>query len=56
MGKFFSIALTIITIVSAAIFVSRTWWLPTDISVLGAGIDHQLMETMIASGVLFVAS
>ncbi len=56
MGKFFSIALTIITIVSAAIFVSRIWWLPPDISVLGAGIDHQLMETMIASGVLFVVS
>lgn len=56
MGKFFAIALTIITIVSAAIFVSRIWWFPPDISVLGAGIDHQVMETMIATGVLFVAS
>jgi cytochrome c oxidase subunit 2 len=55
-GKFFAIALTIITIVSAAIFVSRIWWFPPDISVLGAGIDHQVMETMIATGVLFVAS
>jgi cytochrome c oxidase subunit II len=55
-GKFFAITLTIITIVSTGIFISRTWWLSPDISVLGAGIDHQLIETMIASGVLFVAS
>jgi cytochrome c oxidase subunit 2 len=55
-GKFFSITVTIIAVVSAGIFISRIWWLPPDISVLGAGIDHQLMETMIASGVLFVTS
>jgi cytochrome c oxidase subunit 2 len=55
-GKFFAISLTIITIVSTGIFVSRIWWLPPDVSVHGAGIDRQLIETMIASGVLFVVS
>jgi cytochrome c oxidase subunit 2 len=55
-GKFFAISLAIITIVSAGIFVSRIWWLPVDVSVHGAGIDHQLIETLIASGVLFVVS
>ena len=36
------------------IFISRVWWLPADISVLGVGIDRQMTETMIAAGVLFV--
>ena len=56
MGKLFAVVVAVITIVSTALFVSRTWWLPPDISVLGAGIDHQLMETLVASGVLFVVS
>lgn len=54
MGKLFAVLVTIITLVSAALFALRVWWLPPDISVLGAGIDHQLSETMVASGVLFV--
>ena len=54
MGKLFAVVVAIITVVSAAVFMARIWWLPPDISVLGVGIDHQLMETMIASGVLFV--
>jgi cytochrome c oxidase subunit 2 len=54
--KYFAVVVTIITLVSAAIFAMRIWWLPPDISVLGSGIDHQLMETMVASGVLFVVS
>ena len=56
MGKLFAGVIAVITLVSTAIFLSRRWWLPPDISVLGAGIDHQLSETMIASGVLFVTS
>jgi len=55
-GKLFAVVVAVITLVSTAVFVSRTWWLPPDISVLGVGIDHQLMETMLASGVLFVTS
>lgn len=56
MGKLFAVVVAVITVISAAVFVARIWWLPPDISVLGAGIDHQLGETMIASGVLFVVS
>ncbi len=56
MGKLFAIVLTIITVVSTGIFVMHVWWLPADISVHGPWIDHQLLETMEASGVLFVLS
>src|SRR3989454_8623120 len=56
MGKLFAVVLTIITVVSTAIFVMRVWWLPADISAHGPSIDHQLFETMVSSGVLFVVS
>jgi cytochrome c oxidase subunit 2 len=55
-GKFFAVVVTIITVVSAAIFAMRIWWMPPDISVLGAGIDQQLIETMAATGVMFVGA
>src|SRR5438128_11391970 len=56
MGKLFAVVLTIITVVATAIFVMRVWWLPADISVHGPSIDHQLLETMVSSGILFVVS
>ena len=56
MGKLFAVLVTIITLVSAAIFARHVWWPPPDISVLGHGIDHQLSETMTTSGILFVLS
>src|SRR5450759_234252 len=56
MGKLFAIVVTIITIVSTGIFLSHIWWMPPDFSLLGAGIDHQMMETMVTSGVLFVVA
>lgn len=56
MGKLFAVVIAVITVISAGVFIARIWWLPPDISVLGVGIDHQLYETMIASGVLFVTS
>ncbi len=56
MGKLFAVVVAVITAISAGVFIARVWWLPPDISVLGAGIDHQLAETMVASGVLFVVS
>ncbi len=56
MGKLFAIVLTVITLVSTAIFVAHTWWLPVDISAHGHAIDHQLLETMVSSGILFVLS
>jgi cytochrome c oxidase subunit 2 len=54
MGKLFAVVVTVITLVSVAIFAMRVWWLPQDISVLGVGIDHQLAETMGSAGILFV--
>src|SRR6266511_2423823 len=56
MGKLFAIVLTIITVVSTAIFVMRVWWLPADVSAHGPWIDHQLVETMVAAEVMFVLS
>lgn len=54
MGKLFAVIVVVITAISTAIFLSRAWWMPADISVLGVGIDRQMSETMIAAGVLFV--
>ncbi len=54
-GKAFALLVAIITIVSTAFFVMHTWWMPQDISVLGHGVDHQMDETMIGTGLLFVA-
>jgi cytochrome c oxidase subunit 2 len=55
-GKLFSVIIVVVTAISTAIFISRIWWLPADISVLGVGIDRQMAETMISAGILFVAS
>ncbi len=55
MGKLFAVVVTIITLVSTAIFVAHTW-LPVDISAHGHAIDRQLSETMLSSGILFVLS
>jgi cytochrome c oxidase subunit 2 len=54
-GKLFAIIVTIITLVSAAIFALHHW-MPPDASELGVGIDHQMAETMITSGILFVVA
>src|ERR1700720_2827087 len=55
MGKVFAVVLTLITLVSVAFFVMHTWWLPPDISTTGPAVDHQLEETLIGTGVLFLA-
>ena|SRR5437773_1773647 len=54
MGRLFAVVVTIIAVVSAAVFALHIWWLPPDISAHGSRIDRQLNETMIACGVLFV--
>lgn len=54
MGKLFAVVVTVIALVSAALFALHTWWLPPDISTHGARIDRQLNETMVAAGALFV--
>jgi cytochrome c oxidase subunit 2 len=55
-GKMFGLLVAIITLVSAALFAMHTWWLPQDISVLGHGVDGQINDTMIGTGLLFVAA
>jgi cytochrome c oxidase subunit II len=55
-GKLFAVIVVVITAISTGIFLSRAWWMPADISVLGVGIDRQMSETMIAAGVLFVGA
>jgi cytochrome c oxidase subunit 2 len=55
-GKLFAVAVTVITIISAALFAAHTWWLPPDFSMLGQGIDTQMTETLVFTGALFVAS
>ncbi len=32
------------------------WWMPAAVSAHGPEVDHQLDETMVASGILFVTS
>ena len=51
MGKLFAVIVAVITVISTTIFITRIWWLPADISVLGVGIDRQMSETMISAGV-----
>jgi cytochrome c oxidase subunit 2 len=55
-GKLFAAIVTVITVVATYVFVARIWWLPPDISTIGPAIDGQLIETMFATGVLFVAA
>jgi cytochrome c oxidase subunit 2 len=55
MGKVFAVVLTLITMVSVAFFAMHTWWLPPDISTTGPAVDRQLNETLVGTGVLFLA-
>jgi cytochrome c oxidase subunit 2 len=52
----FAAAVTVIALVSAAVFLAHIWWLPPDLSSLGLLIDGQIGETMIFTGVLFVTA
>lgn len=56
MGKLFAVVLTIITIVSAAIFAMHVWWMPVDISVHGPTIDKQFSETLLGTGIGFLVA
>jgi cytochrome c oxidase subunit 2 len=42
-----------VAIVTVAIFVGRVWWMPELASVHGAGIDQQLVLTLVVAGVAF---
>jgi cytochrome c oxidase subunit 2 len=54
MGKAFGVVLTIITVVTVAIFVSKHWWFPQIASSHGAGMQDQFIETFIGAGIGFV--
>src|SRR5271165_5769659 len=56
MGKLFAILIVVITLVSVYPIVMHTWWMPPDVSLHGPAVDHQMEETMVGSGVLFVVS
>jgi cytochrome c oxidase subunit II len=53
-GRLFAIVLTIIALVSAAVFLMHGSWLPADVATHGPALDRQMRETMIGTGVLFV--
>ena len=56
MGKLFAAVLVTLTLIITAIFIAHVWWLPPDISTQGGAVDRLMEDTMIASGVLFVAT
>ena len=56
MGKLFAAVVTVIALVSTALFFTHHLWLPPDIAAHGPALDRQLRETLVATGVLFVAA
>ena len=56
MGKFFAVILVLITLISVYPIIAHTWWPPPTISTTGPSVDHQMDETMVGTGVLFVSS
>lgn len=56
MGKWLAATLAVLTIATVGLFLKHPWWMPVDISADGPSIDRQIMDTLAASGVLFVLS
>ncbi len=56
MAKFFAVIIVVITIASAIPIIMNTWPAPQDISTHGPAIDKQIDETMLESGIAFIAS
>jgi cytochrome c oxidase subunit II len=56
MGKLFGIVLVLIAVGSAVPILMHTWWMPENISTHGHMIDRQMSETMLESGIAFVAA
>jgi len=54
-GKVFALVVVLITIATAYCVITHAWWMPVDISVHGPRIDHQIEETILVAGVLFIA-
>lgn len=51
---FIALVVTVITVVSVAIFWAHVWWFPVDISTHGAAMDRQFNLTLIVCGIVFV--
>ena len=56
MGKLFAAVVITITLISAYFVVVHRWWMPDPITAIGLRVDHQLNETMLEAGILFVLS
>jgi len=54
-GKIFALVVVLITLVTAYCVITHIWWMPVDISVHGPKIDHQIEETILVAGLLFIA-
>src|SRR5271166_1245490 len=54
-GKIFAVIVVLITLATAYCVIAHVWWMPVDISVHGPKIDHQIEETILVAGLLFVA-
>ena len=54
MALLIALVVTLITVVSAALFWSKHWWFPPDISAHGHAIDQQFLLTLIITGIIFI--
>ena len=54
-GKMFAVVVVIVTLVITYCVIAHVWWMPEDISVHGPKIDHQIEETLLGAGILFIA-
>jgi len=54
-GKVFAVVVVIVTLAIAYCVMAHVWWMPVDISVHGPNIDHQIEETVLGAGILFIA-
>jgi len=54
MGRTFAVILTLITVITVAVFVSHHWWFPEVASAHGVGMNDQFVETFIGAGIGFV--
>ena len=54
-GKAFAVVVALVTVVTAYCVIAHVWWMPVDISTHGSKIDHQIEETILVAGLLFIA-
>ena len=54
-GKIFAVVVALVTLVTAYCVITHVWWMPVDISLHGPRIDHQIHETIVVAGLLFIA-